>query len=103
MVIVANEPPYLVCIGNQLPVASCQFPVKTAGYEQLTTRNFSPIAIPVPAPRGSGRIEHLNQRPVISGQWPANLKTCHSKRRRFSAGARNLHLQTSRVSQFSAC
>src|ERR1700728_4247311 len=96
MVIVANEPPYLVCIGNQLPVPSCQFPVKNSRIPQLVIGKHFPIAIPVPAPQGSGRIEHLKQLSAISSQPKTN--PCHSERRRFPAGARNLHLQKRRAS-----
>jgi hypothetical protein len=60
MVMVANEPPYSVCIGKS--VASGQVPVsqqEIAGCQHLAIGKFFPIAIPVPAPPGTGRIEHL--------------------------------------------
>src|SRR5882672_10307846 len=69
MVIVANEPPYSVCI-RLTPVVSGQWSVASetahwnliAGNRRLLFR----IAIPVPVPRSTGRIEHL--KPAVSFQ-----------------------------------
>jgi hypothetical protein len=58
MVIVANEPPYLVCIGNQWPVASSQFPVKNHRLLATDNREIS-FRLPFPSPRREAQ-EELN-------------------------------------------
>src|SRR5277367_956888 len=57
MVIVANEPPYSVCIGKL--VLSTEYPEKNSGRLDTGTWVLLSDCHSRPAPRGTGRIEHL--------------------------------------------
>ena len=72
MVMLANQPPHLVCI-------ACS---------SRTLNGCFRIAIPVPAPRGTGRIEHLKSAVAVSRQPSAKTLQPLS----FRDVARNLDL-----------
>src|SRR5258705_3240097 len=94
MVIVANEPPYSVCI-RLTPVVSGQWSAASetthwnliASNRQLLFR----IAIPVPVPRSTGRIEHLKTSCQLSAvSFSAKNEPCHSDPER-TRGAEESH------------
>src|SRR5579872_1664085 len=81
MVIVANEPPYLICIETQLPVAGYQFPSE-ARWIPINGKGQTSFRLPFPSPRREAR-EELNTKnhPSSFGPQPsAKSKACPSER-----------------------